>query len=100
MTQDGIQYKYVRVIDQVYSKTNPNCVKEINDLLASGWIPVRECSFNGSSYSGGSSILVLLMRTMKTADVTMTEVFDAPEQEIEITPPAPHVDLSEFSGLA
>lgn len=71
MDEHGIEYKYVKVTDAYQQK---NSLKEINDLLGQGWRPVREIHLSGTYNSSG--LLVLLKRTIKKADVTVTEVTD------------------------
>ena len=71
MDEHGVEYRYIRVVEG-YQVKHP--LKELNELLAQGWRPIREIPF-GASYQT-AIMLILLKRTIKKADVTVTEVTD------------------------
>ena len=70
MSEEGVEYQYVRAYQRMMGETNLN---EINSMMKNGWFPVRECSF-GSGTSNYASVLILMSRKFKMAEVVVTEV--------------------------
>jgi hypothetical protein len=70
MQTEGIEYTYVRASQRMMGETNLN---EINAMLKNGWVPVRECPF-GHGTCNYASVLILMSRKFKVADVVVTEV--------------------------